>query len=160
MRRAIAITALAAAVGCGGGSQAGNAAIAGASLAIAAAHVAARRAAHECFTPCTHGTHCDPASGLCVPGAADGDPDPDLAAPRTAFQMARAVADAQSSEPAVQRASIAPPEIEPSSGFDCDVCDGSRQTVQASSAEGAREVCLAWNDVDPSGPACACSAAR
>jgi hypothetical protein len=146
-------------VGCGGGSQATTGAVAGAlSLAAGAAHATARRAAGECFTPCTHATRCDRASGLCVPGREE-TVDPDLGGPRPPLQMARAVIDAQR-DPAVTRPQVAPPTVEPSSDFDCDVGDGSHQMVQATSSAGAREVCLAWNDVDPSGPACACTAHR
>ena len=125
-----------------------------------AAHAAARRALHECYTPCTHDTRCNHETGLCEASEGESGPDDDgdLPTPRTPFQMASAVAREHGGASATSPLSRAPAEVEPSSDYECDIDGVDRQTVHATSVDGARAVCLAWNDVVDDGETCTCVA--
>lgn len=61
---ALSLLLLAAGCGPGLGAAAGNAAL---NTAIAVGAAGARRADGDCFTPCDHGTVCDPETGYCDP---------------------------------------------------------------------------------------------
>lgn len=138
---AAAITVLACAAGCGGSASAAAAPV---YVAAAIATAAARRSQGACYTECEHHTHCDVETGLCEPGER----------PRTA----RARSTSTSTSTTVTASADAEAEAfgETPDVFVCDLGDGEHQTVHALTREGAREVCLASNDVDPAGGACTC----